>query len=117
MYVNNKFFSCAILSQEDTKTKVDFRNYNSINPNKIVPIKLPKIVEESTKRLMNFYKLDYASIDFVYCSERNKFVFLEANPIGQFLQFSQPCNFNIEKEIATFLTKKHYEAKEKNNII
>jgi hypothetical protein len=32
-----------------------------------------------------------------------RFVFLEANPIGQFGMTSKPCNFFLEREIALSL--------------
>lgn len=42
----------AIFSQENDKTKIDFRNYDIANPNRCVPYKLPRRIE---KQLIRFY--------------------------------------------------------------
>lgn len=41
------------------------------------------------------------SFDFIKCKE--KYYFLEMNPVGQFGNVSDMCNYNIEKDIAEFL--------------
>ena len=50
------------------------------------------------------YKLELnsGSIDLIL-DKKNRFVFLEINPIGQFGMTSFPCNYSIEKEIAKYL--------------
>jgi D-alanine-D-alanine ligase-like ATP-grasp enzyme len=52
--------------------------------------------------------LDIGSIDMIYTTD-NKYVFLEVNPSGQFLGYSDTCNYCIEKKIAEFLIKKQNE--------
>lgn len=98
-YFNDKFYSMAIFSQNNSKTKVDFRHYDNLNPNRNVPYKLPKEVEEKLRKLMNKLKLDTGSIDLVRTND-NEFVFLEVNPAGQFGMVSIPCNYKLEKIIA-----------------
>lgn len=98
-YFNNRFFSSAIFSQENDKTKLDFRNYDFENPNRVVPFKLPGSVEEKIIKLCNMLDLKSGSFDFAYTKD-GEYLLFEVNPVGQFEQVSAPCNYNIHKEIA-----------------
>jgi ATP-GRASP peptide maturase of grasp-with-spasm system len=92
------FFAMAIFSQQNEKTKVDFRNYDYEKPNRKVPFNIPL---ELKQKLMNFIALidlKTGSIDMIY-STNKEFVFLEVNPVGQFGMVSFPCNYYIEKKI------------------
>jgi len=102
--MNNRFFSCAIFSQNNEKTKIDFRNYDSNNPNRTPPINLPEDLKKKIKSFMSDISLNCGSLDLIY-SKSKKFYFLEVNPDGQFSQVSIPCNFNIEREIAALLSQ------------
>ncbi|UOK43465.1 MULTISPECIES: grasp-with-spasm system ATP-grasp peptide maturase [Flavobacterium] len=101
-YFNNRFFSSAIFSQENDKTKLDFRNYDFENPNRVVPFKFPISLEEKISKLCNKLDLKSGSFDFAYTNE-GEYVLFEVNPVGQFEQVSAPCNYNIHKEIAVSL--------------
>jgi ATP-GRASP peptide maturase of grasp-with-spasm system len=100
-YQKEQFFTMAIFSQNDKKTKVDFRNYNNEIPNRTVPYKLPNDLEPKIIELMKKISLDNGSIDLIV-TPNNKYVFLEVNPVGQFGMTSYPTNYNIEKSIAHF---------------
>lgn len=104
-YFLGEFFSTAIFSQSNEKTKVDFRNYDDENPNRIIPFKLPKKIEVKLAKLMLQLNLKSGSIDMIY-SLSKKFYFLEVNPVGQFQQVSYPCNYNLEHIIAHKLARK-----------
>jgi ATP-GRASP peptide maturase of grasp-with-spasm system len=101
-YLNNKFYSTAIFSQTNDKTKIDFRHYDDSNPNRVVPFILPTEYEIKLQKLMNKLNLISGSID-VLVAENGEFYFLEVNPVGQFGQVSSPCNYYIEREIANYL--------------
>lgn len=101
-YLYGEFYSMAIFSQEDEKTKLDFRNYNLEDPNRTVPFLLPLELKNKLINLMKKIGLNCGSIDMVYTTAK-EFVFLEVNPVGQFEQVSYPCNFYIEKHIANKL--------------
>ena len=101
-YLNGTFFSSAIFSQKDEKTKIDFRQYNEELPNRVVPYKIPVEIENKLRLLMDHLKLNSGSIDIVY-TKNHQYVFLEVNPLGQFEQVSFPCNYNLFKEIAIAL--------------
>lgn len=101
-YLNGAFFSMAILSQADTQTSIDFRKYNVGNPNRNVPYTLPSSVCEKIDRLMKKIGLETGSIDMIVTKE-DEFVFLEINPIGQFLNVSHHCGYGLEMRIAKYL--------------
>jgi ATP-GRASP peptide maturase of grasp-with-spasm system len=101
-FLIDKFYSMAIFSQEDEQTKVDFRKYNEVKPNRRVPFRLPERIEEMLKNLMQQLGLNSGSIDMIYTRE-SEYVFLEVNPVGQYGMVSDACNYNLDKEIANYL--------------
>ena len=98
-YLGGKFYSMAIFSQSDDKTKVDFRNYNWEKPNRNVPFQLPEALEARLRTLMSKLDLQSGSFDLIVTPD-DQFVFLEVNPVGQFGMVSNPCNYGLEKIIA-----------------
>jgi len=101
--LGEKFFPIGINSQENVKTKVDFRRYDWDNPNRLFSIRLPPDISSGIIKLMKSLNLKYGVVDFVV-SKKNEYYFLEVNPIGQFSYLSSYSSFNIEKEFAVFLT-------------
>lgn len=101
-FLNDDFYSMAIFSQKDSKTEQDFRRYNKVLPNRKVPFKLPYNIEEKLKKLMTELDFNSGSIDLVV-NDKNEYIFLEVNPIGQFGMVSFPCNYQLEKKIANYL--------------
>lgn len=101
-YLEKSFYTMAIFSQNDTKSAVDFRNYNKEKPNRTVPYKLPFTIQQKLIKLMDKLDLNCGSIDMIV-DKNNDFVFLEVNPIGQFGMVSTPCNYNLESIIAKHL--------------
>lgn len=101
-FIKDKFYSMAIFSQNNIKTKTDYRNYDKENPNRCIPFKLPLQVEKKLSSFMKDIKINSGSLDIIYTPDR-RFVFLEVNPIGQFQWLARNCNYDIEREIAKFL--------------
>lgn len=100
--LQDKVYSMAIRSQEHPQTKIDFRKYLSKNPSRHFPFNLPSSLEEKLVKLMRVIKLETASVDLIFTKD-GRFIFLEANPIGQFSMTSKPCNYFLEREIALSL--------------
>jgi len=98
-FIEDSYYSMAIFSQEDDKTKVDFRNYNLKKPNRNIPFSLPKNIESKLKKTMNELGLNTGSIDLIIDNENN-YIFLEVNSVGQLGMVSEGGNYNLEKEIA-----------------
>lgn len=102
-FLNDKFYSMAIFSQNNSKTKVDFRVFDKKKPNRSVPFKLPQSIKDKIKKLMRMIKYNSGSIDLIYTPSK-EFYFLEVNPIGQYGMVAVPCNYQLDKEIANFLS-------------
>lgn len=100
-YLEGKCKTMAIFSQEDQKTKIDFRHYNDEFPNRTSPFTLPERIEKKLCKLMESISLNCGSIDMVV-SKKLEFHFLEVNPIGQFGMTSYPNNYYIERDIAEY---------------
>jgi len=101
-YLKGHLYSMAIFSQNDNKTKTDFRKYNFEKPNRSVPYILPLEISDKLIRLMKKLDLDTGSIDLIVTSN-DEYYFLEVNPTGQFGMVSHPCNYYLEKKIAQTL--------------
>lgn len=102
-YFKERFFSMAIFSQNDKKTRVDFRNYNDEKPNRMVPFKLPIEIERKLDCFMKKIGLFSGSIDLIL-TEDNEYVFLEVNPVGQYGMVGRWCNVDLDRLIAESLT-------------
>ena len=102
-YFKGEFYSMAIFSQMDTKTKVDFRNYNEEKPNRMLPYNLPYNIEQQLDQFMKKMNLKTGSIDMILTNE-NEYVFLEVNPVGQYGMVGSECNINLDKKIAIELS-------------
>ncbi|RLJ80217.1 grasp-with-spasm system ATP-grasp peptide maturase [Pedobacter alluvionis] len=104
-FLDDICYTMAIFSQLDEKTKIDFRHYNKEKPNRVVPFKLPKSIENKVIKFMNAVGLNTGSIDMIKTID-NRYVFLEVNPKGQFGMVSLPCNYYLEEKIALSLIQK-----------
>ncbi len=103
-YLNGVFYSMAIFSQRREDAKIDFRNYSFSDPDRMVPFKLPINTEKKLRKLIKSIGLTSCSVDLIQ-SINNELVFLEINPVGQFGMVSYPCNYYLEKKLATQLIK------------
>lgn len=110
-YLNGDCHSMAIFSQNNRKTKEDFRNYDNQRPNRTVPYKLPADLEGKLDQLMKSLHFRTGSIDLMVDMQGN-YHFLEINPEGQFGMVSYPCNYYLEKKLALLLNKSISHEKE-----
>jgi len=107
-FLNGQLYSMAIFSQLDSRTRIDFRNYNTEKPIRYVPYRLPDDITEKIYDLMLVMKMTTGSIDIIK-SKNGDYLFLEINPVGQFGMVSTPCNYYLEKEVAKLLIKNDEE--------
>lgn len=103
-FLGGECYSMAIFSQKNSKTKVDYRNYDTNKENRAVPFEIPTDIKMKIIFLMEKLKLTSGSLDFIVTHDLN-YIFLEVNPIGQFGALSLSCNYLLEKKIALYLTK------------
>lgn len=101
-YLDSQFYPSAIFSQLDKQTEVDFKNYNSKRPNRVIPFYLNNTVQRKLRLLMKKLNLNSGSIDVILTPD-GRYVFLEVNPVGQFEQVSFPCNYGLFKKVANRL--------------
>lgn len=101
-YLAGRMYSCAIFSQSDKQTSIDYRDYNNQKPNRFVPYNLPKKIEKKLHLLMKSLSLNTGSIDMIKDKD-GTYIFLEINPVGYFDMISHPCNYYLEEEVAKFL--------------
>jgi len=105
-YLDKVFYSMAIFSQANTQTKVDFRHYDHVKPNRRVPYLLPKSIQKKLIELMKILNMSCGSIDMIKKNDGD-YVFLEVNPVGQFGMVSFPCNYFLEKKVSESLIKRY----------
>lgn len=103
--IGEKIFSVMLLTNSKESDIGINHNKNNI---RFIPFNIPKDIEEKILKFMKMTNLQIASIDFLYNNE-NELIFLEANPSGQFLGYSKPCNYHLDKALADFLIEKLYE--------
>ncbi len=101
-FIRDKIYGMAIFSQNNERTRTDYRNYDTELPNRCVPFRIPRQLEAKVQSLMTEIGINCGSIDMIYTPDK-RFVFLEVNPIGQFQWLARNCNYDIEREIAQFL--------------
>jgi ATP-GRASP peptide maturase of grasp-with-spasm system len=101
-FLEGRCYAMAIFSQRDDQTRVDFRKYNYIKPNRTVPFRLPDDLEAKIVRLFALVKLNTGSADFIV-DQQGRYFFLEINPVGQFSMVSVPCNYFLERQVAITL--------------
>lgn len=103
-YLGGETYSTAIFSQNNTKTSIDFRNYDHEKPNRVVPHILPDSIHKKVKGLMTEMKMNCGSLDFILTPEGG-YIFLEVNPVGQFQQVSIPGGYCLEEKIAQYFER------------
>jgi len=112
-YLDGRFYSMAMFTQTRASTTVDFRRYSWEDPVRNVPYKLPDDTEAGLRELMDRLRLDTGSIDMVRTTD-GRTVFLEVNPVGQFGMVSIPCNYHLEREVASALVSRMNGKTEEN---
>lgn len=99
IYIDGSFYSAAIQAFKDT---TDIRTiFPEIDKSRIIPFKLPVVIEEKLEKVFNKFNLNYGSADLMYCE--GDYYFLEINPTGQISFINNPCNYNIENKLAQIL--------------
>src|SRR4029077_20858467 len=104
-YLAGECHAMAIFSQNDPETRADFRRYNRLRPNRMVPLRLSSETAARIRRLMDDLGLETGSLDLLQTPDGRE-VFLEINPVGQFGMVSAPCNYHLEKKVAELLIRK-----------
>lgn len=100
IYCGGMIYSIALFASKEDGVDIG----SSINNKSIeyLPYNLPDYIEKKICNLMDELQLQIGSIDLIY-SNKGDYIFLEVNPSGQFIGYSNQCNYCIEKNIAKYL--------------
>jgi ATP-GRASP peptide maturase of grasp-with-spasm system len=101
--LHEKIFAAAIFSQSNESSRIDSRISDSDKPERMVPYRLPDTIQSRLLDFMRLTGLDTASIDMIY-TKSNEYIFLEANPVGQYGYVSAKCNFHLDHEVSSYLS-------------
>jgi ATP-GRASP peptide maturase of grasp-with-spasm system len=105
-YLDGAFFSTAICSDNkyiDIKLSVSGGDSSSMV--NMMPYQLPIDIEIKLDKLMKQLNLNSGSIDIIKDIDGQHY-FIEVNPVGQFLGYSFPCNYQLERRVAEWLMEK-----------
>lgn len=85
----DQVFTCALHSQEDPRSRIDWRHQNA--DFSYTAEKLPEDVSLNCVEMVRSYGLNYGALDFIVTPD-GRYVFLELNPNGQwmFVQMKVP---------------------------
>jgi glutathione synthase/RimK-type ligase-like ATP-grasp enzyme len=100
-----RIFCGKINSQANETTRTDWRAGDCEHE----VFSLPDHVEASIHRLMDSFGINFASMDMILTPE-GEFVFLEANPNGQWLWIEQELGLPLVASMADLLTTYHSRA-------
>ena len=103
--IGEKIFCAKMNSQANENTRKDWRGGDREHE----IFSLPGQVEASIHRLMDSLGINFASMDMILTPE-GEFVFLEANPNGQWLWIEQELGLPLVASMADLLTTYHSPA-------
>lgn len=95
-FLKGMYYPYAIFSQQDADTAVDSRKGKVL---RYVPYKLPNSIKLKLEKLMALLHLNTGSIDMVV-TPKGEYIFLEVNPVGQFIAYGQLCNSYLDRLVA-----------------
>lgn len=96
--VGNEHFVCKIESQKSKVANIDWRRYDIPNTPHFI-MSPPDSIRAKVSHLMELLGLSYGAIDFVVTKE-NDWIFLEINPLGQWLWIEDLTGLDISGGIA-----------------
>lgn len=99
--IGNTYFPVTIRSQDAAATVVDWRAENEMRYGDHRP--LPDEIVKKTQALLTELGLVYAAVDFIVTPD-GQYVFLEANPNGQFIWMQGDLGLPLAESMADLLT-------------
>lgn len=112
-YLDKRFFStAAVYSSHDGN--IDLKLNYRANHLHWVSYELPEAIRQKLIHFMELNDLTTGSIDLLRTD--SDFIFLEVNPVGQYLAPSEFSNHYVDYEISEYLIQKSHAEKKYNNI-
>lgn len=84
--IGKQLFAARLYSQDDARTAIDSRDMSA--PIRYEAATLPDDIHERCLAFVHSYGLEYGALDLIVTPE-GEYVFLENNPVGQFLYVQQ----------------------------
>lgn len=100
--IGNTFFPVVIRSQDNDATRVDWRGENEMTYGDFEPV--PHSVLAKVQALLAELGVVYAALDFIVTPD-GEWVFLEANPNGQFMWLKHDLGLPFSECMADLLTR------------
>ncbi|RYC68449.1 MULTISPECIES: ATP-grasp domain-containing protein [Spirosoma] len=100
-YLDGNCYTTAILNSTADKN-VDRKLDSTASSTHYVPYRLPDSVNWAVDAFMRASGLNTGSLDFIR-SDTGAYVFLEVNPVGQYMAESEKTNYKLDRVIATWL--------------
>lgn len=101
--IGRKVFTAEIHSQDSHKTRLDWRHYD-FDLVKHCVHKLPREIHDKCVKLVRTLELQFGAIDMII-TPKNKYIFLEINPNGQWGWIEQLTGLSISKALADLLVR------------
>jgi glutathione synthase/RimK-type ligase-like ATP-grasp enzyme len=102
--VGERVFACAIYSQEHAAIQEDWRRQR-VDGLRYEPFNLPPAVERLCIELTRKLEIEFGCLDLILTPD-GRFVFLEINPLGQWLWIEQKTGLPIAEGIVDLLLEK-----------
>lgn len=100
--VGSRVFTAAIHSQDDRRSRHDWRRGSDFEKTRYMAYELPSHVSERCIHLVRSFGLTFGAIDLILTPD-NQFVFIEINPNGQWLWIQNLTGLPIDEAIVTAL--------------
>lgn len=91
-----------IFAAEIRAATIDFREDTEAET---VPIEIPDKIKQNCFKIMELLDLKFTGIDIKYNSQKDEYVFLEANPSPMFTYFEEKTGFPISETLMDLLIK------------
>lgn len=102
--IGKQYFACKIDASRSPIGNLDWRVYDLPNtPHE--SIKLPQDIVEKLFKILEYFNLDYATLDLCVDEQQN-FWLLDVNPFGKYMWIELATNLPISENIAKFLLEK-----------
>ncbi len=103
IYIDGLFYSVSMhIFDQVIDYRTELRNPKNL---RMVPFKLPLLIEGKLDKVFKFFNLNYGSADLMYSN--GEYYFLEINPTGQISFVNNACNFHIENVLAKKLKNEY----------
>lgn len=98
LYLDGEMYNCGLIKPNNSENHIDVKRQEGL---RCQPVSLPPTFAAKVKEFMQGLGFRIGFIDILKTATGYKFI--EMNPYGKFLFYSNACNFNFDHRIANFL--------------